>query len=118
MNTLLNLGLTVITVALLNACGGNDSARNTPISTTPATATSTTVIKKIDDALWTDKDKANSINSCKFSRKNDDPAKVEKMCSCYLQKVIELSPSPYEQSKISTSNAIKINVDCTKEAGL
>jgi hypothetical protein len=120
MKTLFNLSLTFIFTVLLNACSGNESSTTKTAPTTTATTitTSTTAATKIDDSLWTDKDKANAINNCKFGRKNADPAKLEKMCECYLKRVVELSPNPFNQDKISTSNAIKISSNCTKEAGL
>lgn len=74
---------------LLNACGGSTSST-------------------VDDSKWTAKDKENAINNCKFGRKNDDPAKVEKLCGCYLNKVIALSPNPTEQGKIPMSDVEKL----------
>ena len=84
---------------LLNACGR---------SSTP----------KVDDSKWTAQDKDNAIKNCKFGRQKDDVAKVDKMCECYLNKVISLSPNPVEQSKIPMSEVTKPNADCAKEAGL
>ncbi|PZU97775.1 MAG: hypothetical protein DCE90_06765 [Pseudanabaena sp.] len=117
MKTLFNLSLTVAFTVLLNACGGGEPVTQKDVSAS-ITATSTNEVTKIDDSLWTDKDKGNAINNCKFGRKDADPAKLEKMCDCYLRKVIELSPNPAKQSEISTSNAIKLNADCVKESGL
>lgn len=85
--------------ALFNACGG---------SSTP----------KVDDSKWTAQDKENALKNCKFGRQKDDPAKVEKMCGCYLNKVIALSPNPADQSKIPMAEVTKLNADCAKEAGL
>lgn len=100
---LLCLVLGIALAIVLNACGGSGTRSSTP---------------KVDDSKWTVKDKENAINNCKFGRKNDDPAKVEKLCQCYLNRVIALSPNPMEQSKIPMSEATKLNAECAKEAGL
>ncbi len=80
---------------LLNACGGSASS-----------------------SKWTAKDKENAVNNCKFGRKTADPAKVEVLCACYLNKVMTLSPDPVKQSDIPMAEVTKLNADCAKEAGL
>lgn len=119
MKTLFKLSFTFAFTVLLNACGGGESISQRDTKDT-ITATPATEATKIDDSLWTDKDKANAINNCKFGwgKKDSDPTKLGKMCDCYLKKVIELSPNPFNQGKISTSNTIKLNSNCAKEAGL
>lgn len=112
MKKLLTMNLILALAVLLNACGG--SSTNT---TTSNNSTSTTTTK-IDDSKWTSQDKDNAVKNCKFGRQKDDPAKVEKLCACYLNKVIALSPNPMEQSKIPMSDVTKLNADCAKEAGL
>jgi len=118
--SLLTVGLFVSLMFLLNACGGNSTTTTTANNSaaTSKTETTKTETAKVDDSKWTAKDKENAINNCKFGRKNDDPAKVEKLCACYLNKVIALSPNPMEQSKIPMSETMKLNADCAKEAGL
>lgn len=37
------------------------------------------------------------LKTANSADKKDDPAKVEKLCTCYLNKVIALSPNPAEQ---------------------
>lgn len=121
MKHLLIIGLLVSTAFLLNACGGNSATTTTANnSSTTGTKTETTKTEtaKVDDSKWTAKDKENAINNCKFGRKNDDQAKVEKLCACFLDKVIALSPNPVDQGKIPMSETIKLNADCAKEAGL
>ena len=102
-NNLLSLCLFVVLTVVLSACGGGSSVSSLP---------------KVDDSKWTAKDKENAINNCKFGRKNADQAKVEKLCECYLNKVISLSPNPAEQSKIPMAEVTKLNADCAKDAGL
>lgn len=80
---------------LLNACGGSAS-----------------------NSKWTAKDKENAVNGCKLGKKNADPAKAEKFCGCYLEKVMTLSPDPVKQSEIPMDQVRKLNDDCYKEAGL
>lgn len=101
---------------LFGACGGS-SATTTAPGGNSGTAQKTETAK-IDDSKWTAKDKENAVNNCKFGRKNDDPAKVEVLCKCFLNKVIALSPNPADQSKIPMSETMKVNDDCRKEAGL
>jgi len=84
---------------VISACGGGSAS-------------------KVDDSKWTAQDKENAIKNCKFGRQKDDAAKVEKMCGCYLNKVIALSPNPAEQSKIPMADVTKLNAECAKEAGL
>lgn len=116
---LLLVGLLVSTMFLSNSCsGGSSTTTNNSAATGTKTETDKTETAKIDDSKWTAKDKENAINNCKFGRKNDDPAKVEKLCACYLNKVIALSPNPMEQSKIPLGETMKLNADCAKEAGL
>jgi len=103
---------------LLNACGGGSSTTTANNSGPTAKTEPTKPETKVDDSKWTAKDKENAINNCKFGRKNADPDKVEKMCGCYLNKVIALSPNPMEQSKIPMAEVMKLNADCAKEAGL
>lgn len=100
-NKIFGVCLIIAFALLLNACGGGNSSTS-----------------KVDDSKWTAKDKENAINNCKFGRQKDDQAKVEVLCKCYLNKVIELSPNPMEQSKIQLSETMKLNADCAKEAGL
>jgi hypothetical protein len=118
MKSIFKLSLVAAFTLLLNACGGNNPT--TTNSTPTTTATSTTAATQIDDSLWTDKDKTNAINACKFgyTDKNAPPVKLDEMCDCYLKKVIELSPNPVKQSDIPISKVIKLNSDCAKEAGL
>lgn len=121
MKNLLICGLLFSMAFLLNACGGSSTtttANNSSSTTNSKTETAKTETAKVDDSKWTSKDKENAINNCKFGRKNDDPAKVEKLCACYLNKVIALSPNPAEQSKIPIADVTKLNADCAKEAGL
>ncbi|HQU84964.1 MAG TPA: hypothetical protein PKY59_17625 [Pyrinomonadaceae bacterium] len=121
MKNLLMIGLLVSTTFLLNACGGGSSTTTTANNSAAATTKTETPKAenaKVDDSKWTAKDKENAVNNCKFGRKNDDPTKVEKLCGCYLNKVITLSPNPAEQSKIPMSEVMKLNADCAKEAGL
>lgn len=120
---LLLVGLLVSMMFLLNACGGGSSTTTTTTANNSAatgtkTETAKTETAKIDDSKWTAKDKENAVNNCKFGRKNDDQAKVEKLCSCFLNKVIALSPNPMDQGKIPLSETMKLNADCAKEAGL
>ncbi|MCU0446677.1 MAG: hypothetical protein MUE85_17360 [Microscillaceae bacterium] len=92
-----------LSLLLFTNCGGNatsDSAASDPKN------------------KWTDQDKENAINNCKFGYKGKDEAKVKQVCDCYLEKVMKASPNPAEQSKIPLSEATKISVDCRKEAGL
>lgn len=100
---LLSLSLVISLAILLNACGGGSSTTTGP---------------KVDDSKWTTKDKENAVNNCKFGRKTADPAKVEVLCACYLNKVIALSPNPIDQGKIPLNDTMKLNADCAKEAGL
>ena len=79
---------------LLNACGGASNSK------------------------WTAKDKENAVNGCKLGKKNADPAKAEKFCGCYLEKVMTLSPDPVKQGEIPMDQVTKLNADCYKEAGL
>lgn len=121
MKNLLTICLVIVFAILLNACGGGSSTTTTsPQNTGTATKTepAKTESAKVDDSKWTAKDKENAINNCKFGRKNDDQAKVEKLCSCYLNKVIALSPNPMEQGKIPMNDVMKLNADCAKDAGL
>jgi uncharacterized protein YceK len=113
---LLTICMVIALAILLNACGGESSTTTAPNNS--ATSASKTETAKVDDSKWTAKDKENAINNCKFGRKNDDPAKVEKLCACYLNNVITRSPNPMEQSKIPMNDVIKFNADCAKEAGL
>lgn len=115
MKNLLCFVLVIALAILATACGGSSTTTAPNNSGTSSTKTETT---KVDDSKWTAKDKENAVNNCKFGRKNDDPAKVEKLCQCYLNKVIALSPNPMEQSKIPMSEVTKLNADCAKEAGL
>jgi hypothetical protein len=92
-----NLMMICLMVALafvLNACGGGSNSK------------------------WTAKDKENATNGCKLGKKNADPAKAEKFCGCYLEKVMALSPDPVKQSEIPMDQVRKLNDDCYKEAGL
>lgn len=107
MKRLLTINLIFALAVLLNACGGGSSTNSASTTTT-----------KVDDSKWTSQDKDNAIKNCKFGRQKDDPAKVEKLCTCYLNKVIALSPNPVDQSKIPMSDVTKLNADCAKEAGL
>lgn len=113
-HNLLIISWLILMTFLLNACNGGSS----PAANNSAAANTKSETAKIDDSKWTAKDKENALNNCKFGRKNDDSAKVEKLCACYLNKVIALSPNPMEQSKIPMSDTIKLNADCAKEAGL
>ena len=79
---------------LLNACGGASNSK------------------------WTANDKENAVNGCKLGKKNADPAKAEKFCGCYLEKVMTLSPDPVKQGEIPMDQVTKLNADCYKEAGL
>lgn len=122
-NNLLTICFVIALAILLNACGGgssttttNSSANN--VGTTTKTEPAKTETAKVDDSKWTAKDKENAINNCKFGRKNDDPAKVEKLCTCYLNNVISRSPDPFKQANIPMNEVIKLNADCAKEAGL
>ncbi len=92
--SLLTVSLLVALAMSLNACGGGSNSK------------------------WTAKDKENAINNCKFGRKTADPAKVEVLCSCYLNKVMTLSPDPVKQGDIPMAEVTKLNADCAKEAGL
>jgi hypothetical protein len=94
-----SLTIILLTGLFLTACGGS-------------------AVSKVDDSKWTAQDKENATKSCKFGRQKDDPAKVEKLCACYLNKVIALSPNPAEQSKIPMAEVTKLNAECAKEAGL
>lgn len=91
---LLILCVVISLAMLLNACGGGSNSK------------------------WTAKDKENAINGCKLGKKNADPAKAEKFCGCYLEKVMTLSPDPVKQSEIPMDQVTKLNADCYKEAGL
>ena len=91
---LLTICVLVALAILLNACGGGASSK------------------------WTAKDKENAVNNCKFGRKTADPAKVEVLCACYLNKVMTLSPDPVKQSDIPMADVTKLNADCAKVAGL
>ncbi len=119
--SLLTISLVVLMAFLLNACGGSSTTTttsNNSSSTNTKPETAKTETAKVDDSKWTAKDKENAINNCKFGRKNDDQAKVEKLCSCFLNKVIALSPNPVDQGKIPMNEIMKLNADCAKEAGL
>jgi hypothetical protein len=70
------------------------------------------------NSKWTAKDKENAVNGCKLGKKNADPAKAEKFCGCYLEKVMALSPDPVKQGEIPMDQVRKLNDDCYKEAGL
>lgn len=111
-----------LTTLLATACGtastpnaGNSA--NTGTNPAPKTETAKTETK-VDDSKWTAQDKDNAVKNCKFGRQKDDPAKVEKMCGCYLNKVIALSPNPADQGKIPMAEVSKLNNDCRVEAGL
>lgn len=93
-NKLLTICLISALAMLLNACGGGSNSK------------------------WTAKDKENAVNGCKLGKKNADPAKAEKFCGCYLEKVMTLSPDPVKQSEIPMDQVTKLNADCYKEAGL
>lgn len=90
---LLTVCVLIALASVLNGCGGGSSK-------------------------WTAKDKENAVNGCKLGKKNVDPAKAEKFCGCYLEKVMALSPDPVEQGKIPMDQVTKLNGDCYKEAGL
>lgn len=119
-NNLFTIILVISMAFLLNACGSGNSTTTATNNSAANTKTETpkTETAKVNDSKWTAKDKENAVNNCKFGRKNDDPEKVEKLCACYLNKVIALSPNPMEQSKIPLSETMKLNADCAKEAGL
>lgn len=104
--SILMLSFLTVSALLFTACGGGSTAGNSSSTT------------KVDDSKWTSQDKENAVKNCKFGRQKDDPAKVEKLCACYLNKVIALSPNPMEQSKIPMADVTKLNADCAKEAGL
>jgi hypothetical protein len=70
------------------------------------------------NSKWTDYDKENALRACKTGYKGYDEAKVAKVCDCYLEKVMTLSPDPMKQSEISLPKATEISVECRKEAGL
>lgn len=91
---LLIICLILALATLLSACGGASNSK------------------------WTAKDKENAVNGCKLGKKNADPAKAEKFCGCYLEKVMTLSPDPVKQSEIPMDQVTKLNADCYKEAGL
>ena len=91
---LITICLLVVLALVFNACGGGSNSK------------------------WTAKDKENAINGCKLGKKNADPAKAEKFCGCYLEKVMTLSPDPVKQSEIPMDQVTKLNADCYKEAGL
>lgn len=94
MKSLTTIILISALAIVLNACGGASNSK------------------------WTAKDKENAINGCKLGKKNADPAKAEKFCGCYLEKVMTLSPDPVKQSEIPMDQVRKLNDDCYKEAGL
>ena len=114
---LLTMCLIMALAILLNACGGGSSTTTSPNNSGTTTATKTETVK-VDDSKWAAKDKENAVNNCKFGRKTADPAKVEVLCGCYLNRVIALSPNPMDQGKIPLSETMKLNADCVKEAGL
>lgn len=66
---------------------------------------------------WTEQDLAQAKKGCAFGRK-DDAAKVDKMCSCYVDKVVAASPDPKKVSTIPMADVTKINADCAQAAGL
>jgi major membrane immunogen (membrane-anchored lipoprotein) len=66
---------------------------------------------------WTANDKENAYKACMFGKLpelNDE--QMKKRCDCYLEKVMELSPDPVEQSKISMDKVLKLNADCLEQA--
>jgi len=109
------LSFLAVSAMLFTACGGGSTNGNSTSGNSGSTTSSTT---KVDDSKWTSQDKENAVKNCKFGRQKDDPAKVDKLCACYLNKVIALSPNPMEQSKIPMADVTKLNADCAKEAGL
>lgn len=66
---------------------------------------------------WTDKDRDNAYKGCMLGRPEGFTGEqVKKRCSCYLEKVMALSPDPVKQGEIPMSEVRKLNDECTAEA--
>lgn len=66
---------------------------------------------------WTANDKENAYKACMFGKLPElTDEQMKKRCDCYLEKVMELSPDPVEQSKISMDKVLKLNADCLEQA--
>lgn len=86
--------LIVAVCTALTACGGNSS-----------------------NSKWTDKDKENAYKGCMMGRPEGfTDEQLKKRCSCYVEKVMALSPDPFKQAEIPMDQVRKLNDDCTAEA--
>lgn len=66
---------------------------------------------------WTDNDRKNAYKGCMLGRPEGfTDEQLEKRCSCYLEKVMALSPDPFKQGEIPMNQVRKLNDECTAEA--